>query len=125
MSAERRTRQPFGAWDCNRLTDADAGWISRMLAHGGWHRVALVRSTGAGESKEGAHMEHLLKMVVAVQTGFLNMRDRMRDDRGVTAVEYGLMVAAIAVAIIVVVFALGGHLSDLFGKVDKSIASKT
>lgn len=70
-------------------------------------------------------MEHLLKMVVAVQLGFADMRDRMRkDDRGVTAVEYGLMVAAIAVAIIVIVFALGGHLSSLFGKVDKSIASK-
>lgn len=70
-------------------------------------------------------MEHLLKMVVAVQLGFADMRDKMRkDDRGVTAVEYGLMVAAIAVAIIVIVFALGGHLSNLFGKVDKSIASK-
>ena len=69
-------------------------------------------------------MEHLLKMVVAVQTGFLDLRDRMREDRGVTAVEYGLMVAAIAVAIIVIVFALGGHLDRLFGKVDKSIASK-
>ena len=74
-------------------------------------------------------MEHLLKMVVAVQTGFYdlrdNMRNRMNDDRGVTAVEYGLMVAAIAVAIIVVVFTLGGHLRDLFDKVDKSIAAHT
>jgi pilus assembly protein Flp/PilA len=70
-------------------------------------------------------MEHLLKMVVAIQIGYGNLRDRMReDDRGVTAVEYGLMVAAIAVAIIVVVFALGGHLNNLFGKVNSSIASK-
>jgi pilus assembly protein Flp/PilA len=70
-------------------------------------------------------MEHLLKMVVAVQIGFDNLRDRMRDERGVTAVEYGLMVAAIAVAIIVVVFALGGHLNNLFQKVDNSIAAHT
>jgi pilus assembly protein Flp/PilA len=70
-------------------------------------------------------MEHLLKMVVAVQLGFANLRDKMREDRGVTAVEYGLMVAAIAAAIIVVVFALGGHLNSLFGKVNNSIASKT
>ena len=67
-------------------------------------------------------MEHLLKMVVAVQTGYYDLRDKMREDRGVTAVEYGLMVAAIAVAIIVVVFALGGHLNNLFGKVNKSVS---
>ena len=73
-------------------------------------------------------MEHLLKMVVAVQTGFYDVRDwtrdKMREDRGVTAVEYGLMVAAIAVAIIIIVFALGGHLNKLFGKVNDSIAQK-
>jgi pilus assembly protein Flp/PilA len=38
-------------------------------------------------------------------------------DRGATAVEYGLMVALIAVAIIAVVGALGGGLDDLFGDV--------
>jgi pilus assembly protein Flp/PilA len=67
-------------------------------------------------------VEHLLKMVVWVQTGFMDLRDKMHEDRGVTAVEYGLMVAAIAVAIIVIVFALGGHLAGLFGKVDSSIS---
>jgi pilus assembly protein Flp/PilA len=36
------------------------------------------------------------------------------DDRGVTSVEYGLMVALIAVAIIGTVIALGGKLNGLF-----------
>jgi len=36
------------------------------------------------------------------------------DERGATAVEYGLMVALIAVAIIFAVTALGGKLNDLF-----------
>jgi pilus assembly protein Flp/PilA len=38
----------------------------------------------------------------------------MRDDRGATAVEYGLMVALIAIVIIVAVTLLGGNLSTLF-----------
>lgn len=43
-----------------------------------------------------------------------------QDDRGVTAVEYGLLVALIAVVIIVAVAALGTNLSTLFS----SVASK-
>ena len=39
------------------------------------------------------------------------------DDRGVTSVEYGLMVALIAVAIIGAVVALAGGLSNLFTNV--------
>ncbi len=37
-----------------------------------------------------------------------------RDERGATAVEYGLMVAMIAITIIVAVSAFGGAVSDLF-----------
>ncbi len=36
------------------------------------------------------------------------------SDRGATAVEYGLMVALIAAAIVVTVTALGGSLNGLF-----------
>ena len=41
----------------------------------------------------------------------------LRSDRGATAVEYGLMVALIAVVIIVAVTALGTNLSTLFQNV--------
>lgn len=41
-----------------------------------------------------------------------------RDERGATAVEYGLMVALIAVAIILTVTALGQGLDGLFGEVN-------
>lgn len=37
-----------------------------------------------------------------------------RDEKGATAVEYGLMVGLIAVAIIIVVAALGTKLNGLF-----------
>jgi pilus assembly protein Flp/PilA len=38
----------------------------------------------------------------------------LRSDRGATAVEYGLMVALIAIVIIGAVTLLGGNLSTLF-----------
>jgi pilus assembly protein Flp/PilA len=42
-------------------------------------------------------------------------------DQGATAVEYGLMVALIAVVIVGAVFALGGTLQGMFQSVTKSI----
>ena len=45
----------------------------------------------------------------------------LRDDRGATAVEYGLMVALIAIVIIVAVTLLGGNLSYLFNTVATSV----
>jgi len=44
----------------------------------------------------------------------------LRDDRGATAVEYGLMVALIAIVIIGAVTALGNNLTGLF----ETVASK-
>ncbi|GAB4068351.1 hypothetical protein GCM10028777_27180 [Angustibacter speluncae] len=42
---------------------------------------------------------------------------RFRSDEGATAVEYGLMVALIAVAIIVAVTAVGTSLTGLFNQI--------
>ena len=44
-----------------------------------------------------------------------------RDDEGATAVEYGLMVALIAVVIIGAVQALGGNISTMFQNVANTI----
>ncbi|MGZ4556355.1 MAG: Flp family type IVb pilin [Mycobacteriaceae bacterium] len=44
-----------------------------------------------------------------------------RDERGATAVEYGLMVALIAIVIIVAVSTLGTNLSGLFTTVANSV----
>jgi pilus assembly protein Flp/PilA len=43
-------------------------------------------------------------------------------ERGATAVEYGLMVALIAIVIIAAVTLLGGNLSSLFNKVAASVS---
>jgi pilus assembly protein Flp/PilA len=45
----------------------------------------------------------------------------MRSDRGATAVEYGLMVALIAIVIIAAVSLLGKNLSSLFNGVSTSV----
>ena len=46
-----------------------------------------------------------------------------RDDDGASAVEYGLLVAAIAALIVIIVFALGGVIKGVFSKTCDKIAS--
>lgn len=46
----------------------------------------------------------------------------MRDEDGVTAIEYGLIAALIALAIIVGATALGGGLNTLFQKIADCLA---
>ena len=49
-------------------------------------------------------------------------QDRLRsDEKGATAVEYGLMVGLIAVVIIAAVTLLGGQLKELFTSVSTGI----
>jgi pilus assembly protein Flp/PilA len=45
----------------------------------------------------------------------------LKNDRGATAVEYGLIVALIAVVIIVAVALLGNNLLGIFNKVASSV----
>lgn len=59
-------------------------------------------------------------LAAKIQTRFLAAKDAS-SDKGATAVEYGLMVALIAVAVIVAVTALGGQLSDLFDTITGKI----
>jgi pilus assembly protein Flp/PilA len=77
---------------------------------------------GAGRSNASRPWSDLmLKSYVRVQTflsGLLN-----RDDRGATAVEYGLLVALIALVIIGVVTLLGTSLKNVFGTVASSVSS--
>ena len=46
-----------------------------------------------------------------------------RDCRGVTAIEYGLIAGAIAVAIIATVIALGGDIENLFATTGSALQS--
>jgi len=48
-----------------------------------------------------------------------------REEKGATAVEYGIMVALIAVAIVVTVGFLGTSLDDLFASVETTVDNAT
>lgn len=61
----------------------------------------------------------MLKSCVFLQSYLTSLLNR--DDRGATAVEYGLMVALIAVVIITAVTLLGNNLSALFNKIAGAI----
>jgi pilus assembly protein Flp/PilA len=66
----------------------------------------------------------LTRMLVTLQIAFGDLRDRVRNqdsDRGATAVEYGLMVALIAGAIILTVTLLGTKLDGLFSSVSGAL----
>jgi pilus assembly protein Flp/PilA len=51
------------------------------------------------------------------------IRTSLRHDEGASAVEYGLLVAAIAAIIVGVVFLLGGKVSSAFNKTNTCIAN--
>jgi pilus assembly protein Flp/PilA len=51
----------------------------------------------------------------------MNIMNFFRDEQGATAVEYGLLAALIAAAIIAAVTLLGGNVSAIFTKVANSI----
>lgn len=56
---------------------------------------------------------------------FSNAAARVRrDEKGATAVEYGIMVALIAVVIIIAVTTLGGNLTATFDKVACEVGGK-
>lgn len=47
----------------------------------------------------------------------------LRDEEGQAMVEYGLIIALIAIAVIVALGLLGGRIRDLFEDVDSTISS--
>jgi pilus assembly protein Flp/PilA len=61
----------------------------------------------------------MLRYAVYVQN--LVARVLCRDDRGATAVEYGLMVALIAAVIVTAVRLIGTNLTSVFNKVANGI----
>ncbi|MFK7840515.1 MAG: Flp family type IVb pilin [Bdellovibrionales bacterium] len=55
----------------------------------------------------------------------LAMKDAyLRDDEGATAIEYGLMAAAIALGIVALVFTLGDRIEGTFQGIDDEFAAE-
>ena len=53
----------------------------------------------------------------------IRLRKSLRRDEGASAVEYGLLVAAIAAVIVAVVFLLGTRVKSTFSKTNSCIAN--
>jgi pilus assembly protein Flp/PilA len=66
----------------------------------------------------------MLQFLVTLQT-LVTDRVEASKDRGATAVEYGLMVALIAIAIIATVLLLGQQLNAVFTTITDALASFT
>ena len=56
---------------------------------------------------------------------YTNLSVRLRNEKGATAVEYGIMVGLIAVVIIVAVSLLGGTLNAMFEQVKCQVGGGT
>lgn len=67
-------------------------------------------------------IEKLQLMTLMFFTDLKTGRDRRDDERGATAVEYGLMVALIAAVIVATVALLGQNILDAFTTVNDEIA---
>jgi pilus assembly protein Flp/PilA len=67
----------------------------------------------------------MIKLFVTLETLAFAARERMREEKGATAVEYGLMVALIAVVILITVQALGVSLNDAFVAVEDAVDAVT
>lgn len=63
----------------------------------------------------------MTSLMVSMMAFVAGVKDRLASEKGATAVEYGLMVALIAVAIIGTVTALGGQLNTLFTQITGSL----
>jgi pilus assembly protein Flp/PilA len=63
----------------------------------------------------------MLQLYVGLTTWWADLKERVSEDRGATAVEYALMVALIAVVVILAVTFLGESASEKFSEVGSAV----
>jgi pilus assembly protein Flp/PilA len=66
----------------------------------------------------------MLGLITRAHTRITDINEFFKDKTGATAIEYGLIAAGIAVAIIAAVFALGDEVKGFFEDVQGDIAAK-
>ena len=65
----------------------------------------------------------MLGLITRMHTRLTDLKAFYRDKSGATAIEYGLIAAGIAVAIIAAVFALGEDIEGFFTEVSTKLGS--
>jgi pilus assembly protein Flp/PilA len=81
---------------------------------------AIDRSEGDGISEEGG-VQGMLSLYTGLTTWWADLKERLSEDRGATAVEYALMVALIAVVIILAVTFVGTSAESKFEEVGSAV----
>jgi pilus assembly protein Flp/PilA len=66
----------------------------------------------------------MLSLIATLQTLGFTLKDRLSNEKGATAVEYGIMVGLIAVVIIIAVSTLGTTLNGFFEGINTNLAPK-
>jgi pilus assembly protein Flp/PilA len=65
----------------------------------------------------------MLGLITRLQTRVTDVNEFCQDKSGATAIEYGLIAAGIAVAIIAAVFALGDEVKGFFEDIQTQLGS--
>lgn len=66
----------------------------------------------------------MLGLITRMHTRATDLKQFCQDESGATAIEYGLIAAGIAVAIIAAVFALGDEVKSFFTDIQTQLAAK-
>ncbi len=65
----------------------------------------------------------MLGLITKLHNRFTDLREFGKDESGATAIEYGLIAAGIAVAIIAAVFALGDEVKGFFEDIQSQLGT--
>jgi len=65
----------------------------------------------------------MLDLIIKVHNRITDLKSFGKDEQGATAIEYGLIAAGIAVAIIAAVFALGDEVKGFFEDIQTKLGS--
>jgi pilus assembly protein Flp/PilA len=96
-------------------TDTLSGVLMDICQHNG-----AVRASNSREGGPSAMSDILLRAQVRVQTTLYSLRHRQE---GQGLVEYGLIIASIAILLIVAMLFLAGKIDDLFSETGSSVES--
>jgi pilus assembly protein Flp/PilA len=59
---------------------------------------------------------------------YISLKNRVaslvKEDKGATAIEYGLIAAGVVIAIVAVIFSIGDELARLFGDVQTNLQTR-
>lgn len=66
----------------------------------------------------------MLRLYTKVMEMKYRLRRALTDESGATAIEYGLIAAGIAVAIITIVFTLGEEIQNMFNDVNTQLKAR-